>query len=69
MLSAFTSRLMTREHRSLIRQLCGYLWVGANRSPLLKLRQMRSPLMPMPLGLCDSGARSDMDSRTARGSW
>jgi hypothetical protein len=39
MLSAFTSRLlMTLEHRSLIRQRNGYLWVGANRSPLLSLR-------------------------------
>jgi len=25
LLSAFTSRLKAREHRSLIRQLCGYL--------------------------------------------
>ena len=40
MLSAFTPRSMAREHRSLIRQLCGYLWVGACRSPLLKPRQM-----------------------------
>jgi hypothetical protein len=37
MLSAFTSRSMAREHRPLIRQLRGYLRVGANRSPLLSL--------------------------------
>jgi len=28
---------VAREHRSLIRQLCGYLWVGASRCPLLPL--------------------------------
>jgi hypothetical protein len=28
MLSAFTLRLMAREHRSLIRQPRGYLWIG-----------------------------------------
>jgi len=33
---AFTSRLVTREHYTLIRQRCSFLWVGANRSPLLK---------------------------------
>jgi hypothetical protein len=32
---------LTREHRSLIRQHCGYLWVGASRSPLLSF--VRSP--------------------------
>ena len=34
--------------------------------PTPELRE--KPLMPMPLGLCYSGARSDMDRRTARGS-
>ena len=51
---------MTREHRSLIRQLRG----RCKPEPTPGLRE--KPLMPMPFGPCDSGARRSLTNRTAR---
>jgi hypothetical protein len=65
MLSAFTSLLDAGT--PLANPPALRLPVG-RRQPEPTPEPPEKPLMPMPFGLCDSGARSSLVSRTARGS-
>ncbi len=67
MLSAFTSRLNDAgtPHRYTTSSAAT---CGSEYTPEPTPEPREKPLMPMPFGLCDSGARSSLVSRAARGS-